>query len=278
MTETTDVRLRAAILDERVAGALWAALETFRFVPGARLVREPDVTLVLSGTPYHTFNVVIDTRFAPDAAYVRIPEVLAAFEPDSYPVTWWVGPGTRPADLGARLAGMGLERSEPEFAMALDLDGWRPPPAGDSAGVLEEVAGPADLDEWLGVMHAAYRWPDARRSALFGAIYQADFARPPAERDTHHFVVRADGVAVACSSLFTAGGQAFVTNIGTKPEARGLGLGTVATVATLVLAREMGRRTATLTASVDGRGLYRRLGFVEAGVIDRYVAGRWRGP
>jgi hypothetical protein len=40
----------------------------------------------------------------------------------------------------------------------------------------------------------------------------------------------------------------------------------------LDLARSLGRETATLTASVDGRGLYRRLGFVEAGVIDRYVA------
>jgi hypothetical protein len=29
---------------------------------------------------------------------------------------------------------------------------------------------------------------------------------------------------------------------------------------------------ATLTASVDGRGVYRRMGFVEAGVWERYVA------
>lgn len=265
-------------IDDQVAAAMRWALETFRLVPGARIVREPDATLLVTGTPYHTFNLVNDIRFAPDRTAARIAEVLAAFEPDSFPVTWYVTSGTRPVDLGARLTALGMERSEVEFGMALDLDRWQPPPDRTSAGVVEEIAGPAQLQEWLGVMSAAYGWPDARRSALYGAIYETDLARPAADREMRHFLVRQNGAAVASSSLFTAGGQGFVTNIGTKPEARGRGFGSLATVATLQLARSLGRRTATLGASVDGRGLYRRLGFEEGSTIDRYVAGRWRGP
>lgn len=106
-------------------------------------------------------------------------------------------------------------------------------------------------------------------------MYLADLSLPVRARDIHHFLVRVGGRAVACSSLFVGGGEAFVTNIGTTPEARGRGLGTAATVATLELARAMGRASATLTASVDGRGVYRRLGFVEAGILERYVATDW---
>jgi len=103
-------------------------------------------------------------------------------------------------------------------------------------------------------------------------MYESELGLPEAARDVHHFLLRVDGRAVACSSLFTGGGQAFVTNIGTRPEAQGRGFGTAATEATLELARTLGRTSATLTASVDGRGVYRRIGFRDAGVVDRYVA------
>jgi ribosomal protein S18 acetylase RimI-like enzyme len=137
---------------------------------------------------------------------------------------------------------------------------------------LETVERPDQLDEWLAIMNAAYGWPDAAKTAIVRSMYLADQALPAADRDIHHFLVRVGRRAVACSSLFIGGGEAFVTNIGTRPEARGRGLGSAATAATLELARSLGRRLATLTASVDGRGVYRRMGFVEAGVWERYVA------
>ena len=255
-----------------VAAALWAALRTFGRIPGGRVVDEGDATLVFSETPYASFNNVIASSISDVDADRRIPELLRAFAPGSLPVTWWAGPMTGPADLVPRLQRLGLARQEPEFAMALDVAaGWPavPLPAGAS---LEEVERPDQLQAWIGIMNAAYGWSDAAKASIMRSIYMADLALPPEVRDTHHFLVRVSGRPAACSSLFVSGGAAFVTNIGTHPEARGRGLGTAATVATLELARAMGRATATLAASVDGRSVYRRLGFVESGVLERYVA------
>ncbi len=264
----------ASAADRSVARALWAALRTFGEIPGARVVDTPDATLILTGTPYANLNNVIATAIATDHAGARINELLRAFAPDSLPVTWWVGPTTRPADLVARLARLGLARQEPEFGMVLDIaTGWPHAPLPPHAA-LESVERRDQLEEWLGVMNAAYGSGDARRTALVLSMYEADLARAITDREIHHFLVRFHGRPAACSSLFVAGTEAFVTNIGTAPDARGRGLGTAATVATLDLARSMGRVSATLTASLHGRGVYRRLGFRAAGVLERYVATR----
>jgi len=268
----TSTSASRADTDRAVARALWAALRGFGRIPGATIEDEPDATLIRSRTPYANFNNLIDAAVPENRADDRLPALLRAFAPDSIPLTWWAGPTTSPADLVPRLERLGLARQEREFAMARDLDaGWTatPLPAG---ATLEVVGRPDELDEWLAIMNAAYGWPDAQKTAIVRALYLADFAVPQGERDIHHVLVRSGPRAVACSSLFIGGDEAFVTNIGTRPEARGRGFGSAATVATLELARDLGRPLATLTASVDGRGVYRRLGFREAGVLERYVA------
>jgi ribosomal protein S18 acetylase RimI-like enzyme len=273
----TSTELRAGTAEDAVARALWAALRTFAWIPGSRVVEASDVAFVLTDTPYANFNNLIETSVAADGVDgadtdSRLREILLAVPRASLPVTWWAGPTTRPVDLTARLQRLGLARQEPEFGMVLDMaTGWPDAPLRNGA-TLETVDRPDQLDEWLEIMNAAYGWPDARKTAIVRTLYLDDLARPTPDRSIHHYLVRAGGTAVACSSLFVEGGEAFVTNIGTRPDARGFGYGTAATVATLELARALDRPLATLTASIDGRGVYRRLGFRDAGVMERYVA------
>jgi ribosomal protein S18 acetylase RimI-like enzyme len=259
-------------IDHQVAASLWAALETFGWIPGARVQREPDATLVLSGTQFAAFNNVLAANLPDDAADDRIPELMAHFLPDNAPLTWWVTTTARPPDLAARLERMGLVRQEPEFAMAIDLHREIEEVRLPDGVLLETVHRPEQLDGWLGVMHAAYGWPEREKADVIRSMYRAGLAEPPDRRAIRHFLVTDHGTPVASSSLFTADGSAFVTNIGTIPGARGRGLGTAATNATLRLAQDLGRSVATLTASVDGRSVYRRIGFEEAGVVDRWVA------
>ena len=99
-------------------------------------------------------------------------------------------------------------------------------------------------------------------------------ARPTSNREApwRHVVVRHEGRPAACASLFTTDGHAFVTNVGTIPAARGVGLGTAATLAVVDIARRLGYQRATLTASLMGRGVYARIGFREDAVLGRSIS------
>jgi ribosomal protein S18 acetylase RimI-like enzyme len=160
-----------------------------------------------------------------------------------------------------------MTEDEPEFGMVIELDGL-PPPLGD----VEEVGG-AELNEWLEVMGRSYGWSNPGAIAAWTELYRGALgeANPP----WWHVLVRDRGVAVACASLAAAGRHGFVTNVGTVPEARGAGHGTTATLAVLAIARRLGYRRASLTASVMGRGVYARIGFREDAYLERFIsAGR----
>ena len=137
---------------------------------------------------------------------------------------------------------------------------------------LEPVEDELALAALQDVQAAAYDWgPDWQaKHSIYRWLYGRELRDPASS--WHHFLLRLDGVPAAGSTLRVVAGQGFVTNIGTAPFARGRGLGTAATVATLHLARRLGLPSAVLTASVDGRSVYQRLGFREHGILDRYVA------
>jgi ribosomal protein S18 acetylase RimI-like enzyme len=76
---------------------------------------------------------------------------------------------------------------------------------------------------------------------------------------------------VGASLLFLHGATAGIYHLGTVPEARGQGIGTAMTVATLRAGRELGKPMAVLRAAWAGLGIYRRLGFREYNRFGRYV-------
>ena len=247
--------------------SLKAALSLLGRLPGARVRDAPDVSWLASGRPLAHLNHVFGVRLRgkPAAIELRIDHAHAAVtDRGTLPATWWIGPATTPVDLVSRLAARGLTEAEPEFGMIVDVAGL-PPPHGE----IEEVGG-AQLDEWLGVMARSYGWSDPRAIEAWTELYRGalDERDPP----WWHVLVRADGAPVACASLFPAGDLAFVTNVGTVPEARGAGHGTSATLAVLAIARRQRFERASLTASLMGRSVYARIGFREDGRLERLVS------
>jgi GNAT superfamily N-acetyltransferase len=249
--------------------ALKAALSLLGRLPGARVHDAPDIAWLATGRPLASLNHVHGVRLggSPATIEARIDQAHAAVtDRGALPATWWIGPTTAPADLGSRLAARGLAQAEPEFGMVVDVAGL--PPA---QGEIDEVT-ETTLDEWLAVMSRSYGWSDPRAIEAWTELYRGalDERVPP----WWHVLVRAAGAPVACASLFPAGDVAFVTNVGTIPEARGAGHGTTATLAVLAIARHLGYGRAALTASLMGRGVYARIGFREDARLDRYV---WSG-
>ena len=248
--------------------ALTAALAVIGRLPGAEVRVRPEVTLVAAARPLAGLNHVLglNVRGRDDEIESAIDGIDAALrETRSVPATWWIGPSTAPADLARRLRARGFTDEEPEYGMVIDVDAAALPaveadPVEDSGGV----------DAFLEVMAGAYGWPGDGRDNAWAELYRLPLAQ--AERPWWHVVIRRDGQPAACASLFAAGGHAFVTNVGTIPGARGQGLGTNATLSVIAIARRLGFRRATLTASLMGRGVYARIGFREEARLDRCIS------
>jgi RimJ/RimL family protein N-acetyltransferase len=247
--------------------SLKAALSLLARLPGARLHDAPDISWLASGRPLASLNHVHGVRLTGGHAAIeaRIEGAHASVTGGgTLPATWWIGPSTTPADLGARLEARGLTEAEPEFGMVIDVADL-PGPEGDV-----EAVGERQLDEWLGVMARSYGWSDPRSIEAWTELYRGAFDDP--DPPWWHVLVRDRGTAVACASLFPAGDHGFVTNVGTVPEARGAGHGTAATLAVLAIARRQGFERASLTASLMGRSVYARMGFREEARLDRFVS------
>ena len=122
----------------------------FGRLPGAVMHDEPDLLWFATGVPDGSLNGVIHSQFADGEAASRIDETVGYFERRRLPMQWWVGPSSRPADLGELLEARGLaSRPWRPPGMAVDLgravapgDAGRPDGApGHGRGDDEELAG-----------------------------------------------------------------------------------------------------------------------------------------
>ena len=91
-----------------------------RHLEGAAVYDATDL-LVDAGVPSDTLNAVCRGRRDQRDADTRIAWAVGHFQARLTPFSWWVGPTSRPADLGERLGRHGLRLVEVEEARALDL-------------------------------------------------------------------------------------------------------------------------------------------------------------
>jgi GNAT superfamily N-acetyltransferase len=228
------------------------------------------VRTIAPGRPYGFLNGVVSLDLDPATAAERVAQVEAMYQDLGLPLTWWITPRSRPADIAERLATLGMHAQEDEAGMAIDLAQRTEPSAVPSGVDIEPVGSRRALAHWVAVMGASYGWADPVKAGTLDELYDPE-ARDGLTRPGIQVIGRLDGKPVGCGSLFEAGGYAWVTNIGTIPEARGRGIGTAITGRLLTMARDGGHRHAYLAASKRGEPVYRRLGFVVTCRLGRFV-------
>jgi GNAT superfamily N-acetyltransferase len=235
----------------------------FGSLPGASVADEGGVLQLVTGAADPLANAVLRTRVAAGGdADAAIDDAIARFDADGLPWTWWSLPSDEPADIAERVARRGAVAFEAAPLMTLtDLGGVTERPV---AGlVIERVRGEADLDAFLAVAEGALEL-----SPVVGGLLR-DLAATMGLGDDapiRHYLGRIDGDVVGIATLHL-GSCAGVYNVGTPEAARGRGIGTALTVATLLDARAAGCRVAALQSSELGLRVYERLGFVEVGTV-----------
>jgi ribosomal protein S18 acetylase RimI-like enzyme len=239
-----------------------------RQLPGMHVGDAGDLLLVDSGLPCETFNKICRARLDEPVADGRIAEAVGYFRRRQRPFSWWVGPCSRPSDLGARLERAGLRAAERELGMlAKPADLPREQPQADGLEI-RRVATLAELQDFVRVTAGNWEPPDEQVGVFFEAASAVllDPACP-----MRLYVGYADGVAAAASELFLSPKVAGIHMVSTGREFRRRGFGLAMTWTAAWEGCRAGAELVALQASEMGRGVYERLGFRGCGQFTEYL-------
>ncbi|WP_419992866.1 GNAT family N-acetyltransferase [Streptomyces boninensis] len=243
------------------------ACHLHRTLRGASVTETGDLLIADSGLDDDTFNIVAAARFTPDTAPARVAETARTLAATGRTFSWWVGPASTPDHLAGHLQAAGLEASETETGMWMDLRGPLPEAYADGLEI-RRVTTPEQLADYAAVLAANWNPPAATVRQFFADAADSALA---ADCPSRYLLGTVDGRPVCSAEVFLHAGVAGVYNIATLATDRRRGYGGAITAATLHTARDAGYDAAVLQASADGDPVYRRLGFTAGGHFTEYA-------
>lgn len=248
-----DPRLLAS-LEQNTTGAY---ADCARNIPGEVEI-SPVMTRYICGAPVSLFNGVGLAQITPEHLDAQIEAALQPFKERDLPMQWWVGPSSRPANLGARLSAHGLADAGSLPGMALDLSAMRQTSAPPAALTIIPATTRETLEEWVQVVVPGFGMPQHLIPMLFEMSVRQTIRSDP---QWVYFLGRLDDRPVATSALFLSAGVAGVYCVTTLPEARRCGIGAEMTRAALQHAIAQGYGVSILQPSQMGFPIYEALGF-----------------
>ena len=245
---------RARIVEETI----WEAFAAYRASAAATIVDTETIRLGITGVPYGGLNGVFRARGIHAAA---VGETLALFQRRGVPMLWHVGPQSDPGIEAMLLAaGLVLEEEEPGMVALLDTPGE---PA-DAGLRIEPVRDLETLGVWVDI------WSGGRLREATVPLRAALGLH--ASSACQHLIAYVDDEPVATAAVYHGSCASEIQHVVTLEQHRRRGIGSAITIAAVELARRHGSKHAVLTASPDGEGLYRRLGFVTVCSVRRFRA------
>jgi ribosomal protein S18 acetylase RimI-like enzyme len=284
LVQASEIELATAVQTNLFA--LFRAMATT--LPGGELVEGGNLSRHHTFPTNPMFKGVWGTNLPSDEVDSAIDEAIDWFGARNAPYFfWWTGPGTSPADLGARLQAHGLldmagqqrelasgirqtEQGAP--GMVADLNQvdesllTKTPPE----FVIQEVSRKTGLYDFKKVFVETYEIPEWAGQAWVDATQTIGIGQTP----WRMFVGYLGGEPVATNMLFNGAGVASVYAVATLPASQRMGIGAAITLKPLLDVRKMGYRYGVLFSTEMGIRVYQRIGFrLISGRINRYL---WR--
>jgi GNAT superfamily N-acetyltransferase len=260
--------LSAPALTTAIEANQFAAFRLFRHWSQAEVHDDPDMLWIITDIAHPLFNSVLRAQLEPDSMDAAIKTTIARGRSRNVPILWWVGPATRPANLGEYLEAHGFTRGDDLPGMAVDLlalsEGLRAPPD----LTIEEVRDDETLEQWCHAMSLGFELADFVEHAWLNTFRSIGLG---AQSPFRHYLGRLKGKPVATSSLCLGAGIAGIYDVVTLPEARRQGIGAAIVSTPLREARALGYRVGILQSSDMGFSVYHRVGFREYCKISTYV-------
>jgi GNAT superfamily N-acetyltransferase len=256
-----------------IEGNIVALCASLGAIEGATVEDGPELLRFTTGIASPMFNGVARTRLDQDSVEGAIDAAIEHFRARDVPMFfWWVGPASRPLDLGARLLARGFRQTWHDSpGMALDLDELPADPPLLAGFAIERVGDAATLEEWGRTFNLVFKSPGWVGETWAEATRAAGLDQAPWSCYLGHL----GGEPVATALRMDGAGVTGLYILGTVAHARRRGIGAALTLAPLREARALGYRAGILHASPQGYPLYHRLGFRQYCTLNRYL---WIDP
>jgi hypothetical protein len=229
----------------------------------------PGVNRSVCPIPMPLFNSVVDTQLKPEDVDATINYIKSDADQRNVPALWWVGPSTRPGNLGEILTRSGFFIDEDGRGMAVDLSRLNQGLPRPASLDIQPVIGEAAIHEWCLALGKGFEVPESRRSFVsesWGMLLSlAD------TKCIRAFLAKMDGQPVATSLLLLGAGVAGIYAVTTIPDARRMGIGAQVTCYPLLVARDEGYKIGILQSSEMGYKMYCSIGFEQVCRITSYM-------
>jgi hypothetical protein len=225
---------------------------------GCTLQATSDVVWFYTGIQDPLFNGVLSTKLDPSGVQRTLDSLQAKIDVGGAPAFWWIGPQSKPENIGTLLQGHGLQLAGEVPGMAMDL-----------AMVDEELdlitgfsiqsVNNAELQAlWARIAAVGSGFSDSAAEAM---VKVETSLTDPEYKAQHRYIGFLHGTPVASAAMVLDSGVAGIYAVATIPEARRKGIGRLMTVLPLLEARQSGYRVGILQASSMGYPIYKKIGF-----------------
>jgi ribosomal protein S18 acetylase RimI-like enzyme len=240
---------------DRNMAAFWAP---YGRGAGAELYFDAKLVWFYTGIATPLFNGVVNADLNAHGVKVVADALRVRISTRGAPCFWWIGPLSRPDNIGRLLEQHGLKAAGSAPGMVADLASLRAAPSPIAGFEIKQVEGAQMRTLWGRIAGAGTGFSEAAVASLEKLEPTIDDPRYQAQR---RYLGLLEGKPVACSALVLEAGVAGVYAVATLPEARRKGIGRTMTLAPLLEAREAGYRVGVLQSSSAGHTLYESLGF-----------------
>ena len=249
-----------------IEDSFFAAWTAFGILPGAELRETAEALLLYTGLDDSNLNAIIKSRFSVDVAECKITSYLQYFTSKGVPFSWYIGPFTQPSDLSNSLKSHGLTLADSSAGMAMHLSNI---PVSHHTPIplqCERIVNTEQLRTWVNVFQIGYEASDTFAQAVL-ETYMAE-----TKAQEIRYLGWYENRPVATLTL-TIDNQnvASVYDVSTVPSARRKGIASAMTHCALLNARKWGCSLAVLQSSEEAYELYKKLGFREYCIFERYM-------
>jgi hypothetical protein len=115
----------------------------------AEVYEDTQILRVITRLPFSPLNVILRVHFEPEEIEGKVEAALVAFGEPRLPLTWWIGPATRPPQLGKVLLAHGLVHALDAPGMAIDLRELKAVASTPSQFTLTPVTDSGGIEHWV---------------------------------------------------------------------------------------------------------------------------------